>query len=729
MTQKVQLQEAFKLALSLMLFYWLTLYMDWDMPQYGALAIVVTSLSTSGASFNKGIMRVAGTGFGAIAGFVLLSWFSQSPLGMLLAMAIYVIFVAYFIQTTRQGDTWFNAGLLAVAVWSSSYMQVDTAFHFATTRFLETTAGVLLFTLVSALLWPRTSRASLQQQGQALWEDLQVLFKHYHQQLSTGTAPAEAAELRPKLAGKYQQLLATLDAAYADTPRVKAKKRSWEILRINLRAFGSAQELWRESINDCRKLDLNTLLPGLESAMDTLDQRLARGRTLWDEVKTDIIEDDLDDTGLMTKLTLEIDDRSCKALSHFQQAALMNFATQLRALDHSSRELLQTLRILANLDPDNTLQSYKKDPFQPSAWNPERLLKALFPATCWVVGYIFWYYLNPPGGPAVPMMCVVFGLMMVMTPANLFGLLIVLLLSMFVVVAPVYMFLMPTLDSGFGLLSLVFVYSFVFAYLGGRSPIMKIGPLVMFFMLVNINNQQVYSFMALLMTGLMMLLGISIVVIVHRLLSPMHPEKILLRSVRRFLAGSARIIDDVRLRSPRQQIRGRRRRKRVFETAILPVSAQLLTTEKNLDYPLFPDNTAEKTRHLVDSLQSIRLRLQTLEATFTTAEAESPELMRSLGSLNEKWCERIRNVLEKWSQLEQTDTPIEEWRTDSALSRDLEQQLNKLQQDKDLNNIDSQDLRNIYAVLGSTRSLLDAMKELGDSMQQINWEQWAAERF
>ena len=251
----------------------------------------------------------------------------------------------------------------------------------------------------------------------------------------------------------------------------------------------------------------------------------------------------------------------------------------------------------------------------------------------------------------------------------------------------------------------------------------------MFFMLVNINNQQVYSFMALLVTGLMMLIGISIVLIVHRLLSPMHPEKILLRSVRRFLAGSARIIDDFRLRSSRQQIRGRRRRKRVFETAILPVASQLLSTEKNLDYPQFPDNTPEKVHLLVDSLQSVRLRLQTLEATFTAAETESPELMRSLGSLNEKWRTRIRNVLEQWSQLEQTDTLTEEWRTHSKLSSDLEQQLDKLQQNKELNGVNSQDLRNVYAVIGSTRSLLDAMKELGDSMKQINWDQWAVERF
>ena len=471
MTHKIQLQEAFKLALSLMLFYWLALYMDWDLPKFGALAIVVTSLSTSGASFNKGVMRVVGTGIGALAGFVLLSWFAQNSAGMLLATAVYLVFVGYFIQTTRQGDTWFNAGLLAVAVWSSSYMRVDTAFHFATNRFLETAAGVLLFTLVSALFWPRTSGASLQQQGQAIWEGMQELFELYRRQLSTGAVSAEAAELRPRLAGDYQQMLATLQAAYADAPRVGAMKRTWEVLRINLRTFGNAQELWRESINDCRALDLNTLLPGLETALDTLGRRLKRGRLLWEEQKTDAIEPGLDDAALMSELVLEPDGRSCKDLSDFQQAALMHFVTQLQALDRSSRELLQTLRIVAGLDPESRLRGQTKitDPFHPSAWNPERLLKALFPALCWITGYAFWYYINPPGGPAIPMMCAVFGLMMVMSPVNLMGLLIVLLISMFVAVAPVYMFLMPALDSGFGLLALIFVYTFVFGYLGGRS--------------------------------------------------------------------------------------------------------------------------------------------------------------------------------------------------------------------------------------------------------------------
>ncbi len=39
-------QQAFKLALSMTLFYWLALSMNWELPQYGALAIAIISLGT-----------------------------------------------------------------------------------------------------------------------------------------------------------------------------------------------------------------------------------------------------------------------------------------------------------------------------------------------------------------------------------------------------------------------------------------------------------------------------------------------------------------------------------------------------------------------------------------------------------------------------------------------------------------------------------------------------------
>ena len=57
------------------------------------------------------------------------------------------------------------------------------------------------------------------------------------------------------------------------------------------------------------------------------------------------------------------------------------------------------------------------------------------------------------------------------------GLLTVLVLSVFLFVMPVYWLVMPALSTGTELLFLIFTYSFVFGYLGGRSPALKSGPI------------------------------------------------------------------------------------------------------------------------------------------------------------------------------------------------------------------------------------------------------------
>ncbi|HYQ70872.1 MAG TPA: FUSC family protein, partial [Gammaproteobacteria bacterium] len=575
--RQVQLQEAFKLALSMTLFYWLALWMNWDLPKYGALAIIVVSLSTTGASLNKGVMRIAGTGLGALAGFALLSWFAQSPTGILLGVSVYLLVIGYFMQTSRQADTWFNAGFIAVAVWSSSYMKVDTAFHFASIRFLETAAGVSVFTLVSTLLWPRTSGQLLPQQGKSLWTDLQTLFGMYRQHLQGQALTDDTAELRIRLAGAYQKLLSTLEGAYADTPAVKHNKAAWELLRVDLQAFAAAQELWRESIADCKQLPLDRLLPGLDMTLDTVAGRLVRGTALWlAQADPDHVQAG-DDAALLTQPDMTVDPAAFAALTLFQQAVLMNFVEQLKSLETNSRDLLQTLRVLAGLDPADRLHvmTQKAEPFRPVRWNPERLLKAVFPALCWITAWVFWVYVQPPGGPVVPMMATVFGLMMVMAPVNLLGLLLVLLLSMFIVVAPVYLLLMPTLDSGFSILALIFVYTFCFGFLGGISPVLKIGPLLMFVNVANITNDQTYSFILLITGGLVMLMGVSIVVVVHRLLSPMHAEQILLRTLRRFFHGCAQITAAYAPVPAARMTAANKRRRRVFENRIQPLPEQL----------------------------------------------------------------------------------------------------------------------------------------------------------
>ena len=732
MTTRIRLQEAFKLALSMMLMYWLALWMDWDMPKYGGLAIVLISMGTSGASLEKGLLRIVGTTFGLAVGLLSLALFAQDRLLTMIFLSSYLLVVGYFMQGSQYGYAWFVAGFMPTLVWSTTYMKVDNAFHYAIFRYLETTAGIAIYTLVSTVLWPRNSGDQLNQQGKAFWTGFRKLFGLYRLQLVDGKLSGEAADLRTKLSGNLSQLLTTLQAAYRDTPSIAAQKRVWEILRVNVRALGDAIELWRESIGDFRNLDLKQLLPHLDSGLDILDCRLERIESLWvARQQTDDIPETDDDTGLLKTLALKVDRKSVLDLSHFDQAVLMNFVQQLEILDRVSRELLLTLRVLAGLDTSRGFHSQfiPRDLFQPSRWQPQRLMKALYTPLCFIAAYLFWIYTDPPTGPSIPFVTTMVGLLMLLKPFNPMAMLFVMVLSIWVAVAPVYFFVMPALDSGIGILSLIFFYTFFFGYLGGRSPVLKTGPIAMFVMMTGISNQQTYSFIGLVNGAMMWILGVSILSVVYMLWIPSRPERLLLSSLKRFFQGCGHIASGFALNRIKDRVKGRKLRRRYFESMVLPVPIQLQKVEKNLEYKLFPDNTPEKVQHLLDSLQSITFRLQSLEIAYDRAALHSPDLMESFSPLGRKLRERLQHVFTGWARFERVDALGDERANLQQISRDLEKRLDTLAYNKDGVGEEDRMISNFYALLGSLRGLIEAMAETQGAISQINWGQWAEERF
>jgi hypothetical protein len=188
-------QEACKLALSLTLFYWLALWMDWDLPKYGALAIVLISLGTAEASIQKGVLRVVGTTVGLAVGLLGLALFAQARWLNLLFLAAYLVFVGYHLQASRVPYAWFVAGFLPPLVWSTTYGDVDGAFHYASYRYLETSAGVIIYSLVSLLLWPHYTKG-----GPDAWPGFRALLGfgggHPEQGKPPTAAPLDPVRLR-----------------------------------------------------------------------------------------------------------------------------------------------------------------------------------------------------------------------------------------------------------------------------------------------------------------------------------------------------------------------------------------------------------------------------------------------------------------------------------------------------------------------------------------------------
>jgi len=735
MTPRIAAQEAFKFALSMVLLYALALAMNWDMPSKGATALILISLGSTGASLHKAGMRILGTTVGLLVGLMVVGLFAQNPWLTFAFFVAYTMLIGYMMQISRYSYAWYVAGFLPFIIWSTTHGTADagtTGFHYASFRYLETVAAITIYTLVCTLFWNRTAGSQLAKQGEGFWADLERMFQCFRTELREGKLPEEMAGLRTKVSGSLSQMLTTLDAAYADTYKVMHEKRVWEGLRVQMRALLDAMELWGECVNDARRLDIAALLPGLDSSLETMGRRLEHIGGLWRLGQASTTDADLDiATRNPEQLMLEINPTLGKSLSHADRAVLLNFVDHIRMLDRVSREIVRALRVVAGLD---SLKGYEpeavtSDNFQPVLWDSQRLLKTMFPVLCFATAFLFWIFVNPPGGTNIPVMAVSFSLSFLLTPINPITMLIVFLLGLTLLLAPVYMFVLPTLSTGPELLSFIFIYMFVFAFLGGKQPVIKLVAAQLLVNLAGISNPQTYSFMVLAGSALGLGLPLFIIAMVDLFWTPSRPEQIVTRGLRRFFRGCSRIAGGFALNQPRDQARGQRLRARSFQSMIQPSLIELRQSAKRLDYHRFTDNDPKKVNRLLDGLQSIGYRLQALEMAHQHALEHRLDRVEPLGRLGAEFRERLQDVFEHWSRGEKVEALDEERVALHQIGQDLNQHLDELGRTAEHTEAETRAARDLYVLLGCLRGLVAAVARTQEVLKTINWRQWAATRF
>jgi len=310
-------KKAFKFSLSMFLAYWLALYMNWELPQYAGLAVLLISLDNTKASFRKGVLRIVGTIGGVTVGLIAIEWFAQARFLFMLFFAFYFFFISLLMQRSRFSYAWFVAGFVPILVWSHSYMNYSVSFGYGVYRFLETASGIVIYMIISSLLWPNR---------------------------------------------------------------------------------------------------------------DKLPQ-----------------------------------------------------------------------------------ESKKKLPL----FSKELVLKSLISPLAFVIGFIFWILTTTPSNTSFIGFIAVFSLIFLTNPTSppLFAL--SMLLAIWLAVAPIYFFIMPALAGGPMILLVIFLFSFLFGYLGSWSPVYKLPPMLMFILLTNITNQQSYSFLSFANASIATLLAIYTIWIVQ----------------------------------------------------------------------------------------------------------------------------------------------------------------------------------------------------------------------
>ena len=138
MPNAVHLQEAFKYALSLALVYMIALSMDWSRPYWAGLAVTLCSLSTAGASLNKGIMRVIGCSLGCIVALVMVEFFAQERWHLMLVFIPYIFGLSVMMIVSPYAYAYKKTIIVSVLIVMGAYGDWDQTFTIAVERTSET---------------------------------------------------------------------------------------------------------------------------------------------------------------------------------------------------------------------------------------------------------------------------------------------------------------------------------------------------------------------------------------------------------------------------------------------------------------------------------------------------------------------------------------------------------------------------------------------------------------
>ncbi len=184
-------KEAIKTSLAVVVAYAIPLALGWEKPFWAVFAVLMISLDTAGQSLNKGAMRMLGTLVAGAVAMFLIALFPQDRWLMVLSLSLYYGFCTYMTMGSRRPYFWFvSAFVCMVIIVDAAPSDSLRSFQIVVARVEETGMGILVYSLISTLLWPRSSRGDLEEASRELSATQRQLHQSYRG-LMAGQGSAE----------------------------------------------------------------------------------------------------------------------------------------------------------------------------------------------------------------------------------------------------------------------------------------------------------------------------------------------------------------------------------------------------------------------------------------------------------------------------------------------------------------------------------------------------------
>ncbi len=712
-------KNAIKPALAVTIAYGISLGMGWENPYWAGFAVAMISLSTAGQSLNKGVMRMLGTLVAATAALIFITWFAQDRWWFIGVLSVYIGFFTYMIAGNKRQYFWYCCAFVCLVICDHAAGDLPNAFNIAVLRVQQTWMGILVYTLVSVILWPTSSRSMLDEATRKLFTTQATLYRTYRALLSGHGTAEDSRPLRMQEVQLLSQRAQALSAAETDSYEVREMRHQWRRLHRLSTALMEALAQWREGFSEIQPLDRIALLPNLEAVCTEVDLR-------FEEIERMLTGKPPAHTP--QAVTLAIDSAATNSLTHFQKAAVAVTKTQLDRLEMLSRALFDCVRDIKGYgrqSPSPVAQDTRAGGF---GIDPDRLQAAFRAmATLWAA-FLIWVYIDPPGHETLAEFATIIAMgsaMLHLSPITFFTPFMVLTL----LAGVVYVFVMPHL-SGYAQLG-VMLFGAIFAiyYLFWQPPqgLAKSIGAAMFLNVIAVQNQQTYDFAGFANSVVMIALAIGIAIVIWYVPPSPRPEKVFLRLLVRFFRHAEFLMSRMALdREPRIGW-AERRKMMLYYNDLMELPQKLAAWGGQIDHRLFPGTTPEQVQTLVDSLHALAYRIKYLGNA--RKNPQSTLLVRELIDEVRAWRMAIEALFQRWSENPATEPDVDLQERLALKLNAMETRINQTLTLAEQGELGEVDYKNFYRLIGSYRGLSESVVAHAKLAGGIDWTQWKEARF
>jgi len=712
-------KDSFKVALAMVIVYSIALSLGWKNPHWAGFAVAFCGLATAGESLHKGLLRIAGTFVAFFVALTLIALFPQDRWLFLGALSLYLAFCNYMMGGTSRWYFWNVAAFSVPMLAFGSGPEAVNAFDTVVLRAQMTTLGIVVYSLVSALLWPASTKGLFDGAVKKLASAQHQLFQGYLAQQSKKADDGDLQGLRNQVVQEASALKELLNGAEIDSLEIWESRHVWRQCIGQFAELNTRLDRWRHAFDELRETDVERMVPALPAYTAEIDTRFGQIEQMLAGSPP---------TAQLREISLRLDSKEGSQLSHFHRAAIVLAMNQLQEIGRLTQALFNHISNIRGFAAEHKSPSRCERPRLSGTIDLDRAASVLRMLSALWLALLIWIYLpDVPAYSAFLSIIVSISLMLLIMPQIRVATLVQPIMLSVLFSAVVHIFIMPHLDGFAELALMIFTVTFAICYLFAKPQQMvsKSAGLALFFLLTSIGTPQVYSFLKIANIGMVFGLVVGVLALTTFFPLSFQPERRFLSMLVRFFRSGEYLVAAVSSPAKPWGLESWRRTFHLHEVMTIP--RKLVPWGRSLSRDALDKTSPAQLQAVLISLELLGWHIH--ELTAARKEIRSKEVSQDLRDDMQAWRTSIETVFARLSgEPDAEDHETLRKALDGLLER-IDERIEETLNSADSRSLTPEDEKNAYQLLGAYRGLSEALVAYARSAGFIDWPRLAENRF